>query len=233
MSDAASTRSRTPPSFQHNPASGYTNGYPELGLERNSFRESPLIDTFKKQHAEPIQEVSEPVSPETGSCSQPCQATSNLTEQLRHSSTTEEPSSGVEGDISQMSGLPHEVVVRNGYISQPHERMPLLNGRSGQKISIADSYGMLRDIESLEERRRVGQTFDVPRSIISFIHPIFRRIFRPKTWDRRPLQGVRILDLLSLFPAVTLGLLLNILDALSYGTVPILEPKGRLLIYWP
>jgi SulP family sulfate permease len=44
--------------------------------------------------------------------------------------------------------------------------------------------------------------------------------FNPKSWDRRAIYQSAVVAPASSLPAVCVGLLLNILDALSYGKAP-------------
>ena len=54
-----------------------------------------------------------------------------------------------------------------------------------------------------------------------------RTLMRPKSWDRKAIWRNCFLEPASLLPAVFLGLLLNVLDALSYGMI--LFPLGQPL----
>ncbi|KAJ6100920.1 hypothetical protein N7499_000550 [Penicillium canescens] len=61
---------------------------------------------------------------------------------------------------------------------------------------------------------------------VSSVAKYSRALANPKTWDRRILWQEAVVRPASLVPAVLLGLLLNILDALSYGMIlfPLGEP---------
>lgn len=45
-------------------------------------------------------------------------------------------------------------------------------------------------------------------------------VMNPKTWDKKAIWDKAIISPLHCLPAVIVGLLLNILDALSYGELP-------------
>lgn len=85
-------------------------------------------------------------------------------------------------------------------------------------------YGAVEDIEN--------QGFTAPRPAKFFakgtanVAKWTRILSNPKSWDRRAIWQEGVVHPLSLIPAVLLGLLLNILDALSYGMIlfPLGEP---------
>ncbi|KAL2865506.1 sulfate transporter family protein [Aspergillus lucknowensis] len=101
------------------------------------------------------------------------------------------------------------------------ERTSLLTKRPSSKKS--RSYGVASDVE--------GQVYSpkeisgaLPRAL-SKLSMTFEILVHPKAWDGRTVWRQGIIHPLSLLPSVFLGLLLNILDALSYGMI--LFPLGE------
>ncbi|KAL4959472.1 sulfate transporter family protein [Aspergillus stella-maris] len=90
-------------------------------------------------------------------------------------------------------------------------------------VSRLRSYGGVSDVE--------GQVYapkETPGALPTALTKIsnsFRVLARPKSWDRRTVWRQGVVRPLSLLPSVFLGLLLNILDALSYGMI--LFPLGE------
>ncbi|KAF3389358.1 hypothetical protein F1880_004104 [Penicillium rolfsii] len=85
-------------------------------------------------------------------------------------------------------------------------------------------YGSIEDIESQGgAARRASTAFT---KSISAVGKWSRVVSNPKAWDRRAIWQDGVVYPVSLIPAVVLGLLLNILDALSYGMIlfPLGEP---------
>ncbi|KAJ5482682.1 hypothetical protein N7539_006128 [Penicillium diatomitis] len=85
-------------------------------------------------------------------------------------------------------------------------------------------YGTTEDVESQE--LPVLQTPNPLRKGITSVKEWSVTISNPKAWDRHAIWRNGVVQPASLLPAVVLGLLLNILDALSYGMIlfPLGEP---------
>lgn len=123
-------------------------------------------------------------------------------------------------DEEQLSDEGFQVVIVNkGIISQPSERTGLLlrNAISGRGES--SDYNTISNLE----RQPLSST-GVPSRVLSvakharrYTSFVFKRLTNPKTWDRRAFWNYGIRQPVSYIPPVILGLLLNILDALSYG----------------
>lgn len=86
------------------------------------------------------------------------------------------------------------------------------------------NYGSAGDAEN--QRAAVKQSPNLATKGISSVAHYTRTLSNPKAWDRRVIWKEAVLYPASLVPAVLLGLLLNILDALSYGMIlfPLGEP---------
>lgn len=220
LSDAASVRSGTPPRCYNTSALNNTLSNRDTDLDIPSDQDLPTIDTVSLDHPDVIQEVSEPVSPESKPSSRKSPSTSILTELFRNATQAEEEAT----DEEDLHGTPDDadiqtVTVRNGIISQPHERTSLLNGKTCLDSSDLSPYGLHRDIESLEGiRPGLMNTFRYSISRPNEYAMTFgRRIMSPKTWGLKAVWKTGIIKPAGYIPAVVLGLLLNVLDALSYG----------------
>ncbi|KAL2853752.1 sulfate transporter family-domain-containing protein [Aspergillus pseudoustus] len=102
------------------------------------------------------------------------------------------------------------------------ERTSLLTKPSSSRPS--RSYGIASDVE-----RQVHTPKEMPSALpraLSKLSTTFKIIAHSKAWDGRAVWRQGIIHPLSLLPSVFLGLLLNILDALSYGMIlfPLGEP---------
>ena len=145
---------------------------------------------------------------------------SALTEMLRDSPLTEEESDERDSmdQVLDTSGV-QPVNVQTAIISQPHERTPLVRRRT--------AYGSMKDLESNKV------SIEPPQSSLSVAlrqcrqqtAHVTRVATHPKSWDRRAILRFGLLQPASYIPPVILGLLLNILDALSYGMI--LFPLGN------
>ncbi|KAL4820737.1 sulfate transporter family-domain-containing protein [Aspergillus spinulosporus] len=86
------------------------------------------------------------------------------------------------------------------------------------------SYGGTGDVESQVYAPKETQR-TLP-SALTTVSTCFQVLTHPKSWDRRTVWRQGVVRPFSLLPSVFLGLLLNILDALSYGMIlfPLGEP---------
>jgi SulP family sulfate permease len=185
-----------------------------------------------------IQEVSEPVSPEVGHPGYKSPGTSVLTNMIRklppktflpdeeEENETEPEDEGNVGQFSQQ----RLIVTSNGVKVDTTERTPLLKKYSSGSPHLDYIRGE-PDIERQTLRRRVSWLKF--RKLISWpgtkgIHTL-RIIVNPKSWDRKVIWQSAVVAPFSYLPAVILGCLLNILDALSYGNLSQLKFSVRLL----
>jgi SulP family sulfate permease len=177
---------------------------------------------------EAIEEGSEPVSPELP-LENPMASiphTSALTQMIR----TSPPSDSLSDSV------PHLLANRHGSASSwsgtrtnspdVTENTPLLSGHDRAKSPMIEP-GHFGDLENQKIGARDGSD---PSSLL--IREAMKKsrdcahvLTHPKTWNPRTMWRKCILHPASLLPAVFLGLLLNILDALSYGTI--LFPLGQ------
>lgn len=168
---------------------------------------------------EAIDEESEWSSPEISHSSQKSLRHSALTEMIRNSPPTENDSE--DNDEDELFGTRgvHPVTVGEGIISQPSERTSLLRKRT--------AYGSVKDLESLKASAVVpsSRLSIALRQCRDHTTGILRTATNPKSWNKQDVWNYGLRQPASFIPSVILGLLLNILDALSYGMI--LFPLGN------
>ncbi len=177
-------------------------------------------------HPEAIEEVSEPVSPASGPPSQPhSTGTSVLTEMLRNS-PPEEQRAGT--DKSTREPRPPAEQHRKGAVrpadegesSTPaDERTGLLASANGRKPQRSGAHGN-QDLES--QRRTFRRPWLRAGRLVPWLNrkslaASARTVVNPRCWNARAIWQVGVVKPAGYVPAVILGLLLNILDGLSYG----------------
>lgn len=222
LSDVASLRSHSPSRQHIHSTANNTNLHNELYLGAHLDQDHlSRNETNDSSRPSVIQEVSEPVSPDSSASSQKSPHISSLSELIRRNSSPIEGSMNRDDtDEDQLSDEGFQVVtVNKGIISQPSERTRLLlrNAISGRGES--SDYNTISDLE----RQPLSGT-GVPSRVLSMARHarrhtnfVFKRLTNPKTWDRQAAWKYGICQPISYVPPVILGLLLNILDALSYG----------------
>ena len=146
---------------------------------------------------------------------------SALTELIRNSHPTEEDTLGTDDDGSPATAGLHSVTVQEGIISQPSERTTLRDKRT--------AYGSIKDLEGQqvarpEPQNRIKAILQRPRERTA---RIVRAVSNPKSWGWRVVLEHGVRQPASLVPPVILGLLLNILDALSYGDPQVLRYRSE------
>ena len=208
LSDIASSRSEQSPSRQHTSSTTHQNSCLSSQLNQHDMSRH---DSSTSPRPKMIQEVSEHTSPQSSYSSQKPQCQSALTDLFRDSPSAEGDSYDTDEDGLLATAGVHAVTVREGIISQPSESTTLLNKRT--------AYGSIKDLEgqqviTSEPKKRI-------RTILKRSREQAARIVRvasnSKSWDRQQLWEYGVLQPASFMPPVVLGLLLNVLDALSYG----------------
>ena len=201
LSDIASSGHHTSSTTQHH--SHLSSQMDQDDLSRH--------ESITSSRPQAIQEVSEPTSPQSSHSSKKSQCQSALTELIRKSPRTEEESHGMDEDHPPTPAGVHPVTVREGIISQPSERTMLL----GRKTA----YGSIKDLEGQQVAR--SEPTNRIKAVLHRSKEQTARIIRvasnPKSWDRRKMLEYGVRQPASFVPPVILGLLLNVLDALSYG----------------
>lgn len=154
--------------------------------------------------------------------------TSGLTDILRSSAPVQDyygAASGHPEDQSQLQNAgPSSSAAGAEDLELPDEGTSLIRKRT---LSKGFNYGTaVRDIET--------QSVYVDQSRTAFVRDVYSRakeicyvITHPKSWDGAAIWRLGVVQPVSLLPAVFLGLLLNILDALSYGMI--LFPLGEAI----
>jgi SulP family sulfate permease len=195
----------------------------EFGLSRTPY--DPQDDV--------IVEVSEPTSPIVQAVSPGRK--SNLTELIKRSPPSTNPSSppkhrdstqlqGESGRVHQEEEIPH-FVITGQEVGDPLEDTPLLKKDYPNPPSeiFGNGNGREEDIEShrqprISSWRQLGQ---YTQERLEEGRQVCRILANPKTWNPRAIWDTAVITPASCLPAVLLGLLLNILDALSYGIIQI------------
>lgn len=222
LSDVASLRSHSPSRQHIHLTANNIRPHNELYLGAHLDQDHlSRCETNDPSRPGVIQEVSEPVSPESSTSSQKSPHISSLSELIRKNSSPTEGSM----DTDNMDGDPisdedfQVVTVNKGIISQPSERTGLLlrNAISGR--GEPSGYNTISDLErqSQSGTGAPSRVRSVARSARRHTSFVFKRLTNPKTWDRQVVWKYGIRQPISYIPPVILGLLLNILDALSYG----------------
>ncbi|EAW10671.1 sulfate transporter family protein [Aspergillus clavatus NRRL 1] len=160
---------------------------------------------------------SEPIHPATGS--------SALTQMIRSpsSSSSENQSDHCGRDLGRNNMDDTESDLEDNQEFNT-ERTSLLSRRTRSKS--LSGYGIANDIESQEVQGHRGPPVNASGNARFVLTRGFCTLANPKSWDRRAIWRQGVVYPVSLLPSVFLGLLLNILDALSYGMIlfPLGEP---------
>lgn len=165
-----------------------------------------------------IVEVSESSSPRHSNPSPKSPGASALTQMLREGPPREGSAiDDLTDDEASSNAEILPVTVDQGIISQPRERTALLLKKAAYDIP---TYGSLQDVESqtLMSSGHVSGLKAAAASAKSDAARIFRRVGNPKSWNKQATWYSAIYQPPRYIPPVLLGLLLNVLDALSYGT---------------
>lgn len=185
--------------------------------------------------AETIEEVSEPPSPASTIDLSTAAGPSVLSSMLRHSPPQPLEEQAISNGGSQdanwqmstrtpdRSSLHDDALFSDNDIpSGPSETTPLLNPKLSQpgSPSTASEFG---DIEAQKPKKPNTRSF-LNRYLVPHgdkgankLHR-FANGLKPKNWDRRVIWQHTVVEPVRCLPSVIVGLLLNILDALSYGT---------------
>jgi SulP family sulfate permease len=154
--------------------------------------------------------------------SPPSRSSPDPEEEEEEEEEEEDNKSTRSGDESEAgSGQERLIITSTGVKMDATERTPLLG--SGKDAPCEshhpDWIRQQRDIEAQEVRRKVS--WPKLRNVILWPkekgYDIARVIANPKAWDRKAIWDNAVLAPASCLPAVILGVLLNVLDALSYG----------------
>ncbi|KAI9050993.1 hypothetical protein LZ554_005103 [Drepanopeziza brunnea f. sp. 'monogermtubi'] len=218
LSDRASVRSVSPP--RQRTAQASLESYFARGAEGEN---SPLSNP-EGLHRHIIEEVSEPATPEESSPSSSDRGpgTSVLTNMLKIS-----PSENQHDDEGNYGESEVGTDGNSGVQSDPTERTSLLGNKDTRfEPQHPDWIRGEQDIEGQESLRRPAW----PKLRNAVFWPqekgleIARIVLNPKAWNGKAIWAHAVTEPAKTLPAVVLGLLLNILDALAYGMI--LFPLG-------
>ncbi|KAK4202216.1 sulfate transporter family-domain-containing protein [Triangularia verruculosa] len=133
------------------------------------------------------------------------------------------------GSLSRVStGEPRPLLSRWG--TEDDEMSPLITTRSRESrrgYGVSNGRNGSVDLESQKAPSRTGwlhRTVDSVKGRGNKVAKGFKTVGNPKRWDRHALWQNVVVAPVACIPAVIVGLLLNILDALSYGMI--LFPLG-------
>ncbi|KAI9758153.1 MAG: hypothetical protein M4579_003186 [Chaenotheca gracillima] len=209
------------------PLRRYSSSQAEFPLWSDEQDEGRSIDGsnhHSDSHPEVITEVSEPPSPDWSQPAQPSPGTSVLTQLLRSSPPDDEDQQEEGRSLSRSKSRSHDHA-RDRPRRSMDEDSHLLS-HDFLKRSYDPSGPGDNDLEGQDEGRR-GRWAAVSSSVSRRKEKgvaLARTVLSPKSWDRRVIWKQGLVRPLGYLPAVVLGLLLNILDALSYGMI--LFPLG-------
>jgi SulP family sulfate permease len=225
LSDRASVRSISP--LRHHSTQTQLESYFTQGPET----ESAINSEPEGLHHHTIQEVSEPVSPERSPSNHShSPGTSALTSMLKRSPPNTLPKEGLRSQNGCLEGSTEAdtdeddiqrrlVMTANGVKIDSSERTPLL----AKQRSVETHPDWIRGEQDVEGQLIRHQP-SWPKLHNMVLWPkekgiaVLCTIVNPKAWDRRAIFQHAVLEPAGCLPAVVLGALLNVLDALSYGT---------------
>ena len=153
----------------------------------------------------------------------PAQTTDTGSSALAQLIEESSPSSSSSGDGSSRETVKPVVKVSDTATTEPEDPATETTSLLGKapRSRYDSSYGSAGDIEN-----QSSGTKRKPSVFCCDFSRCFRVLLNPKCWDRRVIWKEGVVYPVSLIPAVFLGLLLNVLDALSYGMIlfPLGEP---------
>lgn len=168
-----------------------------------------------------IPEASEPVSPSSMPSSRKFPGMSALSEMFRSTPSTDDDDPCVN-DENQSIGSSRigAVTVPEGIISQPTEQTALLLREQVYRSNVNKRQSYLGDLEDQKSNQHTtaerGFT-KVVAATAGYSRRALTKIVHPKSWKTKAVWDQALLKPAGYIPSVVLGLLLNILDALSYG----------------
>ncbi|KAI0135446.1 sulfate transporter family protein [Daldinia grandis] len=186
--------------------------------------ELPYIGDLQASSTDTIDEVSEPSSLASGTDGPPISGPSALTTMFKHSPS--ESLHELDADSNSISQNGQQFPSNGVFQAEPDnelsETTPLLRRISHRPESPDSVVDM--DIENQKPKTPPWGPSSTGRSMRDRIRTV-KGMMNPKTWDKKVIWQRAIVDPVHCLPAVIVGLLLNILDALSYGMI--LFPLGN------
>lgn len=215
LSDAGSVRSDSSPRRRYASAISSAGATDEdLSIAGGSERDEAIPrESHESTRPGPIEEVPEPVSPNSTQSSQQSPGASVLAQLIRDSPPQEIERVGAEGTDDVVSESPPTMTVTDVDTTSSNEQSTLLRKNTPYTSHTTHHYGTTQDLE--------GQTHGGEVSYRHWPRTAARHALRivktPKSWTLKGLWEHGCVRPTRYVPAVILGLLLNILDALSYG----------------
>ncbi|KAI0846831.1 sulfate transporter family protein [Daldinia vernicosa] len=185
--------------------------------------ELPSPGDLQASSTDTIDGVSEPSSLASRTDGPPNSGPSALTTMLKHSPS--ESLLDLDAGSNSISHNGQQLPSTGEFQSEPDneisETTPLL-----RRISRPESLDSIvdMDIENQKPKTPPWGPSSTGRGIRDKIRTV-KHMMNPKTWDKKVIWQRAIIDPIHCLPAVIVGLLLNILDALSYGMI--LFPLGN------
>ncbi|KAI4273069.1 MAG: hypothetical protein LQ337_004882 [Flavoplaca oasis] len=177
--------------------------------------------TENSSHPNVITEVSEPVSPSSAPSSRKSPGMSALSEMFKSTPPKGENNSSIDEANTTIDDSRFDTVtVREGIISQPTEQTALLLDQQVQRLNLNNRHSYLGDLENQKTSQHTTTETrfkNILTAMTGYSRTATARLLHPKSWQGRAVWHQGLLKPASYIPAVILGLLLNILDALSYG----------------
>lgn len=187
-----------------------------------------VASSYRTARPEPIQERSEPVSPRADNSTSSHPGTSSaLTAMILDSPPRGDDNQPLRKRHSTgQDSAPPAIKLSRQSSHEGDEQTPLIRTTPSRSNGPKD-YGTSTAVD-VENQYRLPTNVSDSRfgfSLAKKGRALYQSAFNPKTWNRHTMWENGVAYPASLLPAVLLGLLLNILDALSYGMI--LFPLGH------
>ncbi|RYC57108.1 hypothetical protein CHU98_g9100 [Xylaria longipes] len=185
-----------------------------------------INDDTQYSDTDRIEEVSEPPSPDDETDTTEDVGPSMLTNMLRRSPPEDlPPLASLENStyndrpqssrsMSTMSSNAESAEPDPGASEGASEITPLLGPKSHRSQSPVD----LEDLENQNPQKKRSNRSSIREMVRKRIRGL-GVVMNPKAWDKKTIWDKAVISPLHCLPAVIVGLLLNILDALSYGMI--------------
>ncbi len=120
----------------------------------------------------------------------------------------------------------------HGIISQPRERTALLSEPGVLRLNGSTTYNTIEDLECQGKNLKTNISVNQAAMVRVKEHGQHKYTWlsNPKSWNKQAIWTYGVCQPAHYMPAVVLGLLLNILDALSYGEYYYLPPLVNIII---
>ena len=192
---------------------------PDIAYPVDHEQEDELLADLRLR-AEPLEGIPQGSSSSSSLSSRVSRNKSALSEMIRNSPPLPHTSPEVAADArsSENNGFLGVTEVE-AIISRPTERTSLLSKSAPRGTSGEIGYSSTRDLESLRSNQRSKRNTHLGsfRQFRAGPRQAMKSFVNPKAWNGRQTWAKSIRQSLNFVPSVILGLLLNVLDALSYG----------------